>query len=373
MAPLSGDRIDLEVARVLRERVARLRTGLEALTEELLEPIPLPGPGLHQAPSTPSAAAPSGIPAFLTEAVRGLAGAADQIALLDRLLEGAARCFSRICLFVVRGDTAHGWSSVGLPETEEGDPAKGLAISLTDQPVLRATIETRRPVRQDPLRHDVDFLPALRPGDRVPRRSLAVPLVIQDEVAAILYADDGGDGRAECDFASAEILANVTALGANLLALQSHPLLDQRDEAEAAAEMEVRVPSGEEGGGLVAGPAFLEADDLEDELFAEPGLAPPSETRGVLTPEEERLHGDARRFARLLVSELLLYNEDMVIQGRRHRDIYSRLKDDIDRSRQTYDQRVPRSVSDRSDYFTQELVRTLAGGDPAALGEMRNR
>ena len=84
--------------------------------------------------------------------------------------------------------------------------------------------------------------------------------------------------------------------------------------------------------------------------------------------EERRLHNDARRFARLLVSEIKLYNEQKVSEGRNQSDIYDRLRDDIDRSRQMYDKRVAPPVAARHDYFHQELVNTLAEGDPAKLG-----
>ncbi len=84
--------------------------------------------------------------------------------------------------------------------------------------------------------------------------------------------------------------------------------------------------------------------------------------------EERRLHNDARRFARLLVSEIKLYNEQKVKEGRSGGNIYDRLREDIDRSRQMYDKRVAPPVAARHDYFHQELVNTLAEGDPAKLG-----
>lgn len=84
--------------------------------------------------------------------------------------------------------------------------------------------------------------------------------------------------------------------------------------------------------------------------------------------DERRLHNDARRFARLLVSEIKLYNEQKVSEGRNQSDLYDRLREDIDRSRQMYDKRVAPPVAARHDYFHQELVNTLADGDPAKLG-----
>ncbi|MEP0775266.1 MAG: hypothetical protein HRF46_12975, partial [Acidobacteriota bacterium] len=86
------------------------------------------------------------------------------------------------------------------------------------------------------------------------------------------------------------------------------------------------------------------------------------------TVEEQRRHDEARRFARLLVSEIRLYNEQAVQDGKVNRDIYQRLKDDIDRSREMYEQRVPAEIRSTTNYFFEELVRTLADGDPDALG-----
>lgn len=88
----------------------------------------------------------------------------------------------------------------------------------------------------------------------------------------------------------------------------------------------------------------------------------------VGSDEERRLHSDARRFARLLVSEVKLYNEQKVAEGRNQRDLYQRLREDIERSRQMYDKRVKPEVAQRYDYFHHELVNTLAEGDVAKLG-----
>jgi hypothetical protein len=115
--------------------------------------------------------------------------------------------------------------------------------------------------------------------------------------------------------------------------------------AGAAGTPEVRPPSGVDGPGW----AF-------------------ATTRVPVSPDNEAMHEEARRLARLLVSEIKLYNEDQVEEGRRNRDIYERLKEDIDRSRQMYDERVDPKILRSTDYFYQELVRILAAGDSKALG-----
>ena len=84
---------------------------------------------------------------------------------------------------------------------------------------------------------------------------------------------------------------------------------------------------------------------------------------------EEALHEEARRLARLLVSEIKLYNEEIIEEGRRAGNVYDRLKEDIDRSRQMYEERIdPRLREVGVDYFRQELVQRLAGGDDRVLG-----
>ena len=80
------------------------------------------------------------------------------------------------------------------------------------------------------------------------------------------------------------------------------------------------------------------------------------------------MHNDARRFARLLVSEIKLYNEQKVTEGRESGDLYDRLREAIDRSRDMYDKRVQEPVAAKFDYFHYELVNALAEGEDVKLG-----
>jgi len=90
----------------------------------------------------------------------------------------------------------------------------------------------------------------------------------------------------------------------------------------------------------------------------------------IEVPESEKqLHTDARRFARLLVSEIKLYNEEKVAEGRESGDLYDLLREAIDRSRDMYNKRVQPSVSSKFDYFHYELVNSLAEGYDEKLGE----
>jgi hypothetical protein len=125
-------------------------------------------------------------------------------------------------------------------------------------------------------------------------------------------------------------------------------------------------------------PPAHSSDDSSPAVSATPEVRPPSDVQGpgwafgaaarqpVAT--DDPLHEEARRLARLLVSEIKLYNEEQVDEGRRKRDLYERLREDIDRSRQMYEERVEARILKTTDYFYQELVRILAAGDTKALG-----
>jgi len=112
-----------------------------------------------------------------------------------------------------------------------------------------------------------------------------------------------------------------------------------------------------------------EQEELEEEIPIEIE-SPEEETESVpleegeLTEEQE----EALSFARLLVTEIKLYNENEVLEGRKNSDLYHRLKEQIDLSREVYENRIPDQVRARKDYFNEELVKILAQDDPALMG-----
>jgi hypothetical protein len=94
-----------------------------------------------------------------------------------------------------------------------------------------------------------------------------------------------------------------------------------------------------------------------------PSLAP-----APAASDEDELHKKARRFAKLLVEEIKLYNQPRVEEGRQHKDLYDRLRVDIEKSRSTYDKRYAESPVASANYFTQELIRILADNDVSLMG-----
>ena len=109
-------------------------------------------------------------------------------------------------------------------------------------------------------------------------------------------------------------------------------------------------------------------DDKIPQLFAERRISLHGVPAKSLTPDKLVAGKDARRFARLLVSEIKLYNEKKVIEGREANDLYDRLREAIDRSREMYDKRVQPPVAAKFDYFHYEIVNSLAEGSVERLG-----
>ncbi len=131
----------------------------------------------------------------------------------------------------------------------------------------------------------------------------------------------------------------------------------------------MRIPSSIVEAGLSAEPEPIRPMPLPPPAPAPRPSTGARRLAGPLAPlEGDERREEARRFAKLLVSEIKLYNEKAVAQGREQGNIYELLKEDIDRSRQMYDERIPEDVRAGSNFFYEELVRILADGRSDSLG-----
>jgi hypothetical protein len=179
----------------------------------------------------------------------------------------------------------------------------------------------------------------------------------------------------------------LEALASQMLAQVEKPAADAEnateqadgDKAKAAppeATASPKIPAAVISEATPADTGGLQVQ-AEQALTASPATTTPAEEPAARAEvvdiphqeeEEERVLRDARRFSKLLISEIGLYNKNSLEEGRRNKDIYQRLKKDIDRSRETYEKRFAHTVAKQSDYFYEELVKTLAENDPLLLG-----
>ncbi len=129
--------------------------------------------------------------------------------------------------------------------------------------------------------------------------------------------------------------------------------------AEAAPPVEAAAPTEAPAEAAPAPPA--EAPPVE-------APAPVAVDIGSLPDDLKALHKKAKRFAKITVQELTMYHKKEVEQGRENKDLYKRLKEDIDKSKKLYDERYKKIADHNIDYLYNELVRVLAENDPSALG-----
>jgi hypothetical protein len=363
--------------------------------------------------------------ATLKRAVQAVEKGKSQVDVLNALLEQAVRFGSRAALLILRGETFSGWKGTGF--TAHGGNDENVKRFNAAPGVVSELDEVLKQERV--VEWDGESI-AGRLGVSNPARALLVPMVIKDKVSAAIYVDAVDADETKFDRSSIELLVFMTGLLVDTLAIRKkipsptlsqdagkeepvrpqaaapqpapQPVRPQPVPAAAPAPPPRPVPIPAPPPRPVPAPSPASAPSRPQPAAVAPSPAPmresapapapktarPFESTGEDRPstqfvppaglqrggggtpatEESKKHDEARRFARLLVSEIKLYNEAKVEQGRRNRDLYERLKEDIDRSRQMYDERIGEDVRKNSNYFYDELVRVLADGNPDTLG-----
>jgi hypothetical protein len=312
--------------------------------------------------------------------------------VLTYLVNEVAQYADRTAMFIVKGTSAIGWYSKGI---EPPDAVKQVNIPLSADTLFRNVSNARHAMRGH-ISHSPGTAQALaRLGGR-PQGVLAVPLILRDKLAAILFCDTAAEEMPTPEANVIEILVLFAAKSIDLLSLApktatpagartSVGTTPERAAAIRAGGDEVRDRAGVPRASTAPPPPPAADEGSSTVMFkagALPGVpraapvpaAPPkpaaAPAAAPIAPEDQKAHEDAKRFARLVVSEIKLYNEAKVNEGRRQKDLYDRLKEDIERGRAMYAERVPARIRDSTNYFFDELVRILAGGDAGALGSM---
>ena len=81
-----------------------------------------------------------------------------------------------------------------------------------------------------------------------------------------------------------------------------------------------------------------------------------------LSEEDKKWHDRARRLAKALASDLVLYNRDKVEQGLREGTFVKLLGSEIRRSWEYYCQQIPKHIVESSDYFKEQLNNIVGKG-----------
>jgi hypothetical protein len=315
-----------EIQNIIEEAVAEVfASALPGLRAEIVRrataelEILIPAPG-----SSPTD--------ILNAAVASIQEATSQAEILRHLLEGEARFAGRVALFVVKGGAISGWQGTGFQDNEV---VKGISLNASASLVAKA-VQGRTAAAGPTADFDPGFVTAVTPP--ADNNCLVLPLVVKDKVAALIYADAGTVRGGVLDGSALSVLNRWAALWLELSALRKTSQSSATEESAPA-------------------PAPVVA--------ATPAAAPVA--AAAAAPEDD-IHRKARRFAKLLVEEIKLYNQAKVMEGKSNRDLYERLREDIEKSRSTYQKRYAESPVASADYFNQELVRILADDDASLMG-----
>ena len=384
-------RFEAEAGRILNERIARFRQAMDGALQSLASPIQVPA-GIFKSETNPPHL--EGLRALHDVVERG----GRQREILDALLAAASACYPRTAIFIVRGNTLAGWAGRGFTPDSEG--GQGLPPHMTlpthGDHLLARALGARSFQAAGPDGPGFVVTEAL--GGVVPGRAGCIPLLVRSRPVALLYGDTSASGEQPAELAF-EVIGRVGGLALASLAsatprrtrvtttaLAVDPPASTSAATPAAAGLGrggMSTPhsprtSAMRPDPLVAPPRLIEPpasapippEDAEMQaLLSDLDAMPRRESADSgMTPEERRQHADAKRFASLLVSELLLYNEESVIQGRKNHDLARRLAKEIERSRQAFALRVPAGLRGASGYFEDEMVRVLAEGDRSLLG-----
>jgi hypothetical protein len=382
--------------------------------------------GIEHAAAESSRAKASSDMALVKSAITEINEQKSQADILKALVNRAASFAPRVAFFVVKGDHASGWRGRGFEGTVGDQAIPQISMSLSSDTVIGSAAKSLSTWSGGPGSHAEDHVLINRLGEEPPQRIVAIPLSVRGRAVAVLYADSAALDSESINLEALETLVTVSGMAVELLSVARAAAAPKRAAVEEAAPAPPEpepssepsyVPTSEyaeppqadaepsfsgaetissyeaeaaESGSLMdsavveeATTSYEEAPQTSEELQAwsaepvEEVAATPQRRRygqdaelpvEVSGDEERRLHNDARRFARLLISEIKLYNEQKVAEGRMEHDLYDRLREYIDRSREMYDKRVKAEVAARYDYFHGELVNTLAEGDASKLG-----
>jgi len=388
--------------------------------------------GVELAASESARAKASSDMAIVKAAIGDINEQKSQAEILKALVNRASSFAPRVAFFVLKGEQAAGWRGRGFEGTVGDEAIKEISFSVNADTVVGSAAKGLATWSGGPGSHSEDHLLLNRLGEEPAQRIVAIPLKVRGRAVAVLYADSAGLESESINLEALETLVTVSGMAVELLSAargtapkrvaeeapapaeqpqQSYePTSEYTPEPESTPEpvysgadtIQTYEPEPAYEPTPVEPSSFVEAVPVEEpeSVFEDssataeqpsfggeepPAWSPPVEASPAATPrrrygqdselpvevhgdEERRLHNDARRFARLLISEIKLYNEQKVAEGRSEHDLYDRLREYIDRSREMYDKRVKAEVAARYDYFHGELVNTLAEGDASRLG-----
>lgn len=267
-----------------------------------------------------------------------LAAAPGASEVFRRLLEAAEAYAPRVALFLLREGRLKGWGCLGHPPdvaerfSSVSLPARGgwLGHLLADVGATSSTLPQG------------EAGPSFGQGDA--SETLGFPIRLGGNPAAILIAERAG-AEEPWEPGALALLTTVARLRLELdLAwkrLRAAPASGSPSPVSPAAAP--AAPRGESETALAVAPE------------------PP------VDDERSRKLQEARRYAKLVATDVRLYNEDAVVSGKQTGDLASRLWVHLQRGREAFVRRFPDLGDEGMAVLLDAYVQVLAGGDASLL------
>ena len=265
------------------------------------------------------------------------------------LLEGTAAGSPRAAMYLLREGRFKGWSSIGYA-ADAAATHRSLTVAPGEGWLGSLALETDMRWRTLSLEDEgPDF------GQGSFAEVVGLPVRVGGKAVALIVAERS-TGEEPWSPAALSLLCQAARLRLEL------DLAWRRLKSAAAvpAPMPAPVPVAAEAPAPAPAPEPVAAAPAEPPTEIAPWTDPTE------TPSDPRRE-EARRFARLVATDIRLYNEEAVVVGRREGDLSARLQDQIARGREAFSRRFPDLGAPGVKLLDEAFVQVLAGGDASLL------
>ena len=301
----------------------------------------------------------------LEECVQSLVESQSPSDIFKVLLKGSQSAAPRGAIFLVRQGVIKGWGSIGYDENVAR--AQRAFRTASDQGWLGELVaDPDGAIRVRSSGGNPDF------GQAAPSDSAAIAIRVRGRSIAVLMAERCvgetlwlpsvlsmmvavAQLRLELDLSLRRLKSGVLSAVAAAAPQPASPVLPKETVTTSVEPETVEPLPG-------AQTVQLEALDLEPQAT----VATEVEAVADVSAENAEVVA-ARRFAKLVATDIRLYNEDAVMEGRQARDLVDRLGDQLGRGKETFLKRHGSMGAAALEILHQAFVEVLAGGDEEIL------
>ncbi len=261
--------------------------------------------------------------------VRALSAPQGPADLFKSLLEAIRLVAPRGSIYVIRKDEVRGWGASGFAE-EASRALRSRSAGLTDG-WLGRVLGSELPIYEPDA---AGVCPGY--GQPAPAECVGMAIRVKDRPIAVVVVERQSH-ELPWQPALLSVLGRLAQLQLEL------DVLRRRTGAPEQAPAPLAVS---EGSARAAGPAM--------QARREPAI-------------DDASLDAARRFARLVATDIRLYNEEAVILGRRQRDLVDRLSDQLTRGKEAFLKRYGALGRTALEVLRAAYVEVLAGGDETLM------